>query len=104
MSLKNLCELLEKLLKVAESGRCGYLYPFVEIKDDIEGEGGEMKRPDSDYTYLEWITGLRMSVNTTCDLEIMRISHDDDDERPWEFIKKIQSYVEHYKKQIPDDL
>lgn len=63
-----------------------------------------MKRPDSDYTYLEWITGLRRSVNTTCDLEIMRISHDDDDERPWEFIKKIQSYVEYYKKQIPDDL
>ena len=63
-----------------------------------------MKRPESDYTYLEWVTGLRMSINLACDHEVIRISHDDGDERPWEFIKEIQSYVDRYRKQIPNDL
>ena len=63
-----------------------------------------MKRPESDYTYLEWVTGLRMSIKHACEQEVIRISQDDGDERPWEFIKEIQSYVDRYRKQIPNDL
>lgn len=61
-----------------------------------------MKRPDDDYTYLEWVTGLRMSINFACDCEVRRISHDEKDERPREFINKLRSYLNSYERQIPD--
>ena len=63
-----------------------------------------MERPKDDYTYLEWVTGIRSTVNIFCDLEIMRISHDDSDERPRELIDKLRRHLEQYEKQIPDEM
>lgn len=62
------------------------------------------KRNDDEYTYLDWVTVLRNSVNTLCDLEVMRISHDSSDERPREFIRKIKMMVDKHESQIPDDM
>ena len=62
------------------------------------------KRSDDEYTYLEWVTGIRMSVNTYCDLEVMRISHDEGDEKPRELIQKIKRMIKKYESQIPDDI
>lgn len=62
------------------------------------------KRSKDEYTYLEWITGLRNYVNTACDLEVIRISHDDTDERPREFMRKIKMMIDKHESQIPDDI
>lgn len=62
------------------------------------------KHSDDEYTYLEWITVLRNYVNTLCDLEVMRISHDDEDERPRAFIRNIKMMVERLESQIPDNI
>ena len=61
-----------------------------------------MKRSEDEYTYLEWDTAIRSSIDIVCDLEIMRISHDDEDERPWELINKIKNFIVSFEKQIPD--
>lgn len=62
------------------------------------------KRNDDEYTYLEWVTGIRMTINMYCDQEIMRISHDDEDEKPRELIRKINRMIKRYESQIPDDM
>ena len=62
------------------------------------------KRNEDEYNYLEWVIGIMMSVDTYCEQEIMRISHNEEDERPIELIDKIQKAIDSYKNQIPDDL
>lgn len=59
-------------------------------------------RPEEDYTYLEWLTNIRMAINTYIDYEIMRISHDDADEQPRTVINKIKKAVKKAESQIPD--
>lgn len=59
-------------------------------------------RPEEDYTYLEWLTNIRMAINTYIDYEIMRISHDDVDEQPRTVINKIKKAVKKAESQIPD--
>lgn len=61
-----------------------------------------MNRSEDEYTYLEWVTAIRSSVSIVCDLEIMRISHNEEDERPWELINKIKRFIDNFEKQIPD--
>lgn len=62
------------------------------------------KRPDDDYTYLEWVTCMRQWVNLYFDKEVTRISHDSGDERPRELIKKVKTVIEKFESQIPDDI
>lgn len=61
-------------------------------------------RSKEEYTYLEWLINIRFAVNTYIDSEIMRISHDDSDERPWEIIGKIKKTINKAESQIPDDM
>lgn len=61
-----------------------------------------MNRSEDEYTYLEWVTAIRSSVSIVCDLEIMRISHNEEDERPRELINKIKRFIDDFEKQIPD--
>lgn len=61
-----------------------------------------MNRSEDEYNYLEWVTAIRSSVSIVCDLEIMRISHNEEDERPWELINKIKRFIDNFEKQIPD--
>lgn len=61
-----------------------------------------MNRSEDEYTYLEWVTAIRSSVSIVCDLEIMRISHNEEDERPRELINKIKRFIANFEKQIPD--
>lgn len=61
-----------------------------------------MNRSEDEYTYLEWVTAIRSSVSIVCDLEIMRISHNEEDERPRELINKIKRFIDNFEKQIPD--
>lgn len=60
-----------------------------------------MKRDKDEYTYLEWVTGIMMSVDQLCQAEIMRYSHDDT-ELPRELIEKIEKAVAKFKSQIPE--
>ena len=61
-----------------------------------------MNRSEDEYTYLEWVTAIRSSVSIVCDLEIMRISHNEEGERPRELINKIKRFIDNFEKQIPD--
>lgn len=61
-----------------------------------------MNRSEDEYTYLEGVTAIRSSVSIVCDLEIMRISHNEEDERPRELINKIKRFIDNFEKQIPD--
>ena len=36
------------------------------------------KRTDDEYTYLEWVTGMRQLMNMYFDNEVIRIAHDDE--------------------------
>lgn len=59
---------------------------------------------DDDYTYLEWVTSMRQWVNLYFDQEVARISHDREDERPWELINKVRTVIKKFESQIPDDI
>lgn len=58
-------------------------------------------RDNEEYTYLEWITGIMMSVEQFCQSEIMRYSHDDE-EKPEELIENIEMAIRKFKSQIPE--
>lgn len=62
-----------------------------------------IKRTDDEYTYLEWVTGMRQLMNMYFDKEVVRIAHDDVSERPVELISNLKKVIEQFKKQIPDE-
>jgi hypothetical protein len=62
------------------------------------------KRTDDEYTYLEWITGMRQLVNMYFDKEIIKIAHDDELENPVELISNLNKVIAKFKNQIPDDM
>lgn len=61
-------------------------------------------RDKDEYTYLEWVTGIMMCVDMYCEREIIRISHDDQDERPRALIRKLKMVIDKYENQIPDEV
>ena len=63
-----------------------------------------MKRPKDEYTYLEWVIGIRFAIDMYCDMEVCRISHDAEDERPRKLIQTLRSHLNAYEKQIPDEI
>lgn len=63
-----------------------------------------MERDEDDYTYLEWITYIRMFIDMACDAEIRRISHNSFDERPHALINTIQKCINKFENEIPDEI
>ena len=59
---------------------------------------------DDLYTYIEWLAVMEHSINNIIDLEIMKASHPEHEEKPREIIQYIKEIVSKFEKQIPDNM